>query len=756
MAEATSPAGPKLPPSGGRVACGRCGRAVDPLRAPRVACFDERFYYFCSAECRQGFVPPSAAAPIPRAAVPLAAQLAAVEPEDEAFRDARERHRKAVALTEIGSDEAPPSDEEPPEAGPLSLAPEVEPVASAPDLGGLMLGLSALAAILGAALALLGSTTVVSAARLLLAAAGAGAAVAHTWSHPREPAAPHPLVVHAVPVAALVTTALALVTSSPLLEVTLQFTSLVIVVGALSLWLLERAGMPILLERQRIADTLEQWAERVSGEGTTRVHSSDLRPGEEVVVVAGGIVPADAQVVAGTATVRPWMDATESVFRQEGDCIVGGAQVIEGRLRLVVSWAGLDRSWLRLTWDPRRRADVYAWAPRVARLTVHRLAPLAALLTALAGYATTQDLIASLLLALGALVALGGPAVALLPSYHLAYGILTALRRGVSFRTSAAFDRAGGISTATFCARGTLLLGEPEVASVEVVGPAGDSEKVLSLVAGAESGSQHPVAAAVLRAARDRGVRPDAVRSPNLIPGLGVTAVASTGQPLVVGSRALMLRERISVAAAETRIVQLEAQGRTVLLVALAGRLSGLVALQDGLRPGARAAVHLLHDAGIEPVLVSGDARETCEALGRALDLDHIRPELLPAERGEEVRRLAEGGATVAVVGRSPIDDAALGAAELSVALSSAGSTAAEWDVQLASDDVRDAALALRIARQTRREALLSLALTLGFGIAGMVVVALGITNALTVPAAAIGGTGVALYRLRGRNVGAL
>ena len=89
-----------------------------------------------------------------------------------------------------------------------------------------------------------------------------------------------------------------------------------------------------------------------------------------------------------------------------------------------------------------------------------------------------------------------------------------------------------------------------------------------------------------------------------------------------------------------------------------------VVGLQDGLRPGARAAVQHLLDVGIEPVLLSGDTRETCEALGRAVDIDHIRPEVLPVDRGDEIRRLADGGAVVAVLGRSPNDDATLSAVE--------------------------------------------------------------------------------------------
>jgi P-type E1-E2 ATPase len=229
-----------------------------------------------------------------------------------------------------------------------------------------------------------------------------------------------------------------------------------------------------------------------------------------------------------------------------------------------------------------------------------------------------------------------------------------------------------------------------------------------------------------------------------------VTAVASNGQALVVGSRALMLRERISVASAESRLAELEAMGRSVLLVAVGGRLIGVVGLQDGLRPGARAAVQHLLDVGVEPVLLSGDGRETCEAIGRSLDIDHVRPEVLPTERAAEITRLVDGGATVAVIGRSPGDDAAFMAADVSVALASAGSSTAEWSVQLAADDVRDAAAAIAAAHRCRAEVQLGLGLNLAPAAAGIVAVAFGVLPAVGAPLLGFLGAGVALVRWRG------
>ena len=511
---------------------------------------------------------------------------------------------------------------------------------------------------------------------------------------------------------------------------------------------MRRARRPIDAERRHIATELDNPCHRVVGDELVSARAADLRPGEEIVVESGESVPVDATITAGSAEILPWFGATTKATRREGDAIVAGAHVECGRLRAVVGWAGFDRAFMRLTNDPRRRADVFAPMAHVGRLTAERIAPFIAGFAALAAYAGNADGMQILLLAVAVLGSLAQPGIAEIGALHVARAILESLRRGIVFRTAASFERAGAVTAVVFSARGTLLLGEPEVANIEAFGEI-EPEQVLALLSGAESSESHPVATAVMRAARARGVRPDGVRSPNVQLGLGVTAVAASGQALVVGTRGLMLRERISVASAESRISDLETMGRSVLLVALGGRLVGLVGLQDGLRPGARAAVQHLLDVNVEPVLLSGDARETSEAIGRALDIDHLRPEIPPNERGDEIRRLADGGALLAVVGRSPMDDNALAAADVSIALSAAGSISSEWSVQLASDDVRDAAYAVRLAHDARREARLGLALTLAPALLGATLSSLNLVPAAVAPVFALAGTLAALIKAR-------
>ncbi len=753
-------------PAARAVACAHCRRPTDPLRAARVAIFHNRFRYFCSADCRERFNPDAGMTPLPlprRASgsagpgYSLAPTRVGLESADGGVDDASGIASFGLpgGLDELDNVERSISHEEPePAFEERSRLSSERPhdYTSTADAGSLLLALALLGGILAVVLLLAGNSRVASTSRAVVVAVSLAALVARYLTGRRDPSELHPLALLVAPAVAVATAIGALVMRHEATPTALTLAGVIVSVTAGGATLLQRVRRGIDADREQLISELERSAQRVVDDEVVTVSSADVRPGEEIVVGPGEVVPVDINVIAGAAKVIPWMGATSPEPRTEGDWVVAGATVVEGRLRGVIAWVGSDRAWLRLTNDPRRRADVHFALARLGRLLAERLAPAVSGLAALTAYAANQDLLGVLSFVAAAQAAIATCAVAEVGALCTAQAILATLRRGIAFRTPESLERSGRVTAAVFCARGTLLLGEPEVANIEVFGN-GEAQKVLALLAGARSGANDPVALAIQRAARARGIRPDGVRSPSALPGLGVTAVASSGQPLVVGSRALMLQERVSVAAAEPTIVELESMGRSVLLVALGGRVIGAVGLQDGLRSGSRAAVQHLLDVGVEPVLISGDSRETCEALGRVLDIEHLRPEVLPAERGDEVRRLADSGAVVAVVGRSPADDVALAAADVSVVLSSAGATSADWDVQLASDDVRDAAFALRVAHRLRVEVILVLILTLGPGAIGTLGMAFSLVPPAVPPLLAFLGLMAGIYRLRSAPV---
>lgn len=734
-----------------------------------MAIFDLHFHYFCNrTTCRAAFLgepEPTTGADVDgkRSYDSVLGARREASAEDVAAR--RAEHEAVIV------DAFPPvtaTDDLPVVPGQDDVRSLVEPIAQtimseepsrldAPepkDIGALLLVIAVIAGSLAVALALAGDATLVIGARIVLAAVGACMLLGRAATTPRDATDPHPAPILASSLGAIGAAVWAALGPDHALGAEAASLAGIIVTGAsVSAWLIDGARHGVSAERAWIASALSVPGRRAPEKGAPGEGAKgkvfDIRAGEQVMVEPGEIVPVDMTVTGEEVLVLPWVGATTPAKRRTGDSVVAGARVVRGRLRGACAWAGNDRAFARVLLDPRRRADALAPVAHAARSLVERWSIGAAVIGAAAALVARRTPVEIGMIAIAVHAALATSVTAGVPSVHVARGILLGLRRGIVYKSADAWDRAGRVVVAVFCARGTLLLGEPEVAEIEAVGSKIEASDVLALAAGAERAQEHPIATAVLRAAKTRDVRPDGVRNASMLPGLGVTAVTSGGEELCVGNRALMLEKRISIAASEDRIAELESIGRTVVLVAVGSRLVGLLGLHDGLRPGARAAVQHLLDAQIEPILMSGDARETCEAIGRSLDIDHIRPEVLPADRSAEVRRIIDAGTSVAVLGHAGIDDAALTAADVSVTLGAAGSAPGDFAISLASDDVRDAALSLALAHRARVEARVSLALAVVPALFGSAAIAFGVLPPAYAPIASLLGGVVAIVHAR-------
>jgi len=416
--------------------------------------------------------------------------------------------------------------------------------------------------------------------------------------------------------------------------------------------------------------------------------------------------------------------------------------LLSGTMQVVCTAAGTDRTFEALHAGQRSRESLLVRVSRSVRQTV---APLVATLGFVIGFWLSDSWQTGLLVAVANFAALASPlAERLITALQEAWLLLLA-RQGVDFGADG-FDAAGHVQLAVFCARGTFLSGEPEV--TDIVGLGGVSEReVLALAAGAESVAAHPSAASIRRAAHDRHFSPEPTRGHDVLGGMGVTCYSADGHRVLVGTRELMMKEKVSIALSEEALRKMEQRGRSGILVAKAGRLIGILALHDALRRGARAAVQLLLDVHIEPVLLSGEARNATEALGRALSIEHVRPEVPARERAAEIRRVIEGGAAVAVVGHSPLDDSALSAASVPIVLDGSALTPRPRCVTLLGDDVLTAAHALVAAQITRRDGLVALVLALAPALLGVLCTSSLLFPPVMAPLAALlGGAAAALW----------
>jgi Cu+-exporting ATPase len=773
--------GPMVDP----VACSGCGKLIDPLRAGHVAIFDLRFHFFCNFNvCRAVFLGDAPAAPSPAPRPPVREEalglgldqlsdaiLPAYAPAPDLDLPDVPAHGEDRALVEPIAQTI--LSEEPPFHDPNEQR----------DIGALLLVMAIVAGSLAVSLTLAGEARLVVVSRIILAAVGVGMLLGRAATTVRDACDPHPGPVLGSSTLSLAVAIWATLGKDRALGAeAASLAGILVTAAAVSAWLAESARRQVNAERAWIENALAVPGRRVVGEGEIEADAAndpgsdrraakpavapkekvfDLRSGEQLVVETGEVVPVDVTITGGDVEVLPWIGATTPARRRTGDPVVAGARVVRGRLRGICTWAGHDRAFARMLVDPRRRADTLAPIAQASLALAERWAIVAAAIGAVAAAVAHRNAIEIAMTTVAVHAALATSVIASIAATHVARGILLGLRRGIVYKSADAWDRAGRVAVAVFSARGTILLGEPELAELESVANASrgsafasatgklDPSQILAFAAGAERSESHPIAAAIVRAARTRGLRPDGVRNPNTDAGMGVTAVSSSGEELCVGSRSLMMDRRISIASAETRIAELESLGRTVVLVALGSRLVGLLGLQDGLRPGARAAVQHLLDAQIEPVLMSGDSRETCEAIGRSLDIDHIRPEVLPAGRASEVRSLIESGLSVAVLGHAGVDEAALGAADVAVALAAAGSTPGDFAITLASDDVRDAALALALAHRARNEARLGLALAAVPALIGAAAISLALLPPAFAPIASLLGGAMAVAHVK-------
>ncbi len=758
---------PSLPPES-VAPCPACGKPVDVLRAGQVAIIAGRFLYFCDATCKADYVvalangaqlsaeteePPRVAS----LSVPTQPE-APLQRSSSASVASASSSRKVPAFPAVSEPASPPPSDAPlpPDSGDLPAAPpsidlgqmpmsEAQPSASvqgvsashAPPEPFLWLDGAAVAlGLLSAMIALAGPFAAVLRAPLALLAASAFLASELL----RRVEAPESSTwVRLAPVlVSLGATAVAMIGASPHAPRTASLLGLLCAQVAAASAIAKRQRRGVRDARASIVRRLDVPCRVVASgtEETSTIAAAAVKAGEQIVVESGEVVGVDGVVLSGDADVVFWLDAQMVGKKRDGDPIVAGAKVVTGKLRIGATFSGQERAFVRTAVSPALRADLADPQLLFLRTWLERGVVPVALLAGGASFALGAKLPDAVAVAGAALAAFAVPSLVTALALSGARAQLAALARGIVYKDGRAFDMASKADVAVVCSRGTVLLGEPELVSVDSFGL--PSDRILSLAAGAETASSHPFALAILHAAKARSLAAEAVRSAVVHPGLGVTALAASGDRIVVGSRGFLLKEKISIAVAESKLAELEGQGRSAMLVALAGKLVGVIALQDGLRPGARAAMRRLHDARIEPVLLSGESRDTCETIARALEIDHVRPEVLSQERGAEVRALREGGHVVAVLGHASSDDGALGGADTSVALAALGTSPSEWSAQLASDDVRDATLALTLPRAEKERARRALLFALTVPAASVLVVAAGLLPAETYPMAGI------------------
>jgi len=428
-----------------------------------------------------------------------------------------------------------------------------------------------------------------------------------------------------------------------------------------------------------------------------------VRPGDVVVVRPGERIPVDGMVEEGEAGVDRSLLTGESVpvHRGPGEAVPGGSVVLDGRLVVRATATGAESAPARIAALVRRaqgsRAPIQRLADRVSAWFVPAIVAVA--VGTFAGWWVVGGAFVPALWRLVAVLVVACPcALGLATPMAIVVGASAAAHLGILFRDGAAIEALRGVTLVFFDKTGTLTRGRPVLA--EWVAADGGPGNGLLLAGAVESGSEHPVARALVAAAREHhGALPDpaGVRA---APGRGVEGTVG-GRRVRVGSWS-WIEAAVGPAPAGLgrRAIELAEAGRTVVGVAVEDRWAGLAAVVDEPKPGAAAAVRALRAQGLRVCLLSGDGAAAARAAARAVGIEDVRAEVLPEAKERVVREAGEGGERTAMVGDGLNDAPALAAADVGIAIGGGTEVAAEAaGVSLAGDDPLGVPRAVAVSR---------------------------------------------------------
>ncbi|WP_433366181.1 copper-translocating P-type ATPase [Actinoplanes sp. CA-142083] len=469
-----------------------------------------------------------------------------------------------------------------------------------------------------------------------------------------------------------------------------------------------------------LAALLPDEAERVGADGgTTRVTIDDLRVGDTVLVRSGGRVPADGTIVEGAASLDESMITGESrpVSRGIGERVVAGTVATDSALRVEVTAVGDDTALAGIgrlvaqAQASRGRAQVLA--DRFAALLFY-VAAGAGLITFVTWWAAVGDLSQAVVRTVSVLVIACPHALGLAIPLVIAISTALAAKNGILVKDRLALERMRTVDAVLFDKTGTLTKGAHKVTGVAAA--AGHTEDdVLSLAAGVEADSEHPLARAIVAAA-PRRITASSFES---LTGRGVRALIdhhpyAVGGPALLRELGLTVPDDLSKAAGEW-----SRRGAAVLYLISDTDVVGAFALEDEVRPEARNAIASLRREGVREILmITGDAKPVADAVAADLGLDEVFAEVLPADKDRAVADLQARGLTVAMVGDGVNDAPALARADVGVAIGAGTDVAIESaGVVLASSDPRGVTGVIRLSRASYRKMIQNLAWAAGYNV---------------------------------------
>jgi Cu+-exporting ATPase len=460
------------------------------------------------------------------------------------------------------------------------------------------------------------------------------------------------------------------------------------------------------------------------------VPADEVVPGDILVVRPGEKVPVDGEIVDGRSTLNESMVTGESVpvSKGPGDVVIGATLNQTGAFRLRATKVGRETMLAQIIRLVEEAQGSKAPIQRLADVTAGYFVP-AVIFAAIATFVVwfvvgpAPAPVFALVAAVAVLIIACPCALGLATPLSIMVAIGKGAQNGVLIRSAEALETARKVTTIVLDKTGTITKGEPALTDVVAVGEFAEGE-LLRLVASAERSSEHPLGEAIVRGAEKRGLALSDATKFDSFTGKGIEAEVD-GRVLLVGNRRLLTGAGVDVAALEERAAMLAAAGKMSIFAAVDGRPAGVVGVADTVKEDSAAAIAALKDLGLELVMITGDNWPTAEAIARAVGIERVLAEVLPADKALAVRGLQGEGKVVAMVGDGINDAPALAQVDVGVAMGTGTDVAIEAaDITLVAGNLRGLVLALELSRATLRNIRENLVLAFGYNTAAIPIAA--------------------------------
>ena len=434
----------------------------------------------------------------------------------------------------------------------------------------------------------------------------------------------------------------------------------------------------------------------------------DLKVGNILIVRPGEKIPVDGEIIEGYSSVDESMLTGESIPIEKniGDKVVGASINKMGTFKFKATKVGEDTALaqiIKLVEDAQgSKAPISHIADVVSSYFVPAVIAIA-LISGIAWFIAIHNFVFSLTVFVSVLVIACPCALGLATPTAIMVGTGKGAELGILFKNAEALELSQKINAIMFDKTGTLTEGKPYLTDI-ISNDKSDKERLLLLTASAENGSEHPLAEAIVREAKEKNIKPLPIENFKALSGFGIDAIIDKKR-ILIGNKKLMEKENISVESFFNETEKLSKEGKTPMYVAEDGKLLGIIACADKLKEDSVDTINRLHKLNIKTVMITGDNKNTAEAIANETGIDIVLSEVLPEEKSNEVKKLQDKNYIVAMVGDGINDAPALTQANVGIAIGSGTDVAIESaDIVLVKSKTEDVVTAIELSKATMRD----------------------------------------------------